>query len=262
MHTGPWGLLSEVDTVVCDIDGVVCLGDSVIPGAAEAIEAIRGTGLRIVFVTNDSRRTPEEQRYRLAGVATVADPVISAVDAVVGELRGRGHRTVAALGTPRLLATLVSAGLRIDVDEATALVVGCADEPDPAAVASALHVLDTGAEWLATNDDDTVPTAGGPIADTGPLLRLLAERTGRAPFVCGKPHRPISSIVHEHLGGATGVVVIGDGAETDMRWAALQGWRGIRIGGSPCDGADLVIPALSALVDTARPSGARRQSRG
>lgn len=258
MGTGPWDLLAEADVVVCDVDGVICLGDALILGAAEAIEAIRSSGLRIVFVTNDSRRSPAKQRSRLAAVATAGDPVITAVDAVVYELRRRGHRTVAALGSPGLLQTLAPAGLRIDVDRATALVVGCAGKLDPAAIASAAALLDAGVEWLATNDDDTVPTALGHIDDTGPLLGLLAERTGRTPVVCGKPHRPISSIVHEQLGGTEGVVVVGDGAETDMRWAALQGWRGIRIGVSACDGADLVIPSLSALVGTVGPPGARR----
>lgn len=253
MSEGPWDMLAQVDAAVCDVDGVVCLGDTAIPGAAEAIDAIRASGLRIVFVTNDSRRSPEQQRSRLAGVATTSEPVITAIDAVVAELRSRGHQVVAALGSPALLASLASAGLSIDVERATALVVGWVGELDQTSIASAVALLDAGVEWLATNDDDTVPAARGPIADTGPLLRLLAERTGRSPFVCGKPHRPISSIVHQQLGGTTNVVVIGDGAETDMRWAALQGWKGIRIGSSRCDGADLVIPSLSELAVVDRP---------
>ncbi len=46
--------LGDVATVLCDLDGVVWLGERPIPGAAEAIGRLRDAGEEVVFVTNNS----------------------------------------------------------------------------------------------------------------------------------------------------------------------------------------------------------------
>ena len=52
-------------TWALDLDGVVWLGDQVIPGAEEAIRQIRKEGERVFFVTNNSGRTVSEVEEKL-----------------------------------------------------------------------------------------------------------------------------------------------------------------------------------------------------
>ncbi|NIQ56035.1 MAG: hydrolase, partial [Gemmatimonadetes bacterium] len=43
--------------VVCDLDGVVYLGDEAVPGAGQALAALTAAGHRLLFCTNNSSRT-------------------------------------------------------------------------------------------------------------------------------------------------------------------------------------------------------------
>ena len=52
-------------TWALDLDGVVWLGNKVIPGAEEAIRRIRTEGEQVFFVTNNSGRTVSEVEEKL-----------------------------------------------------------------------------------------------------------------------------------------------------------------------------------------------------
>ncbi len=52
-------------TWALDLDGVVWLGDKVIPGVGEAITRLREEGEQVFFVTNNSGRTVAEVEEKL-----------------------------------------------------------------------------------------------------------------------------------------------------------------------------------------------------
>src|SRR5579863_4648392 len=69
------------DVALLDLDGVVYLGGSAIPGAAEALGKAAAAGMRLAFVTNNAFRTPAAIAEQLTGLgvqATAADIVTSA----------------------------------------------------------------------------------------------------------------------------------------------------------------------------------------
>ena len=51
-------LSAHYDVGLLDLDGVVYLGGTAIPGAAEALAQARSAGMRLAFVTNNAYRTP------------------------------------------------------------------------------------------------------------------------------------------------------------------------------------------------------------
>ena len=66
------------DQLVLDLDGCVWVGDEPLPGAVEAITALRAAGKRVAFVTNNSRHAGEEYVRKLWGLgvrASLADVV-------------------------------------------------------------------------------------------------------------------------------------------------------------------------------------------
>ena len=86
------GPLSEhYDAALLDLDGVVYLGGSAIPGAADALADAAKRGMKLAYVTNNASRSPHAIAAQLDGMgvpATAADVVTSA-QAAARVLAGR-----------------------------------------------------------------------------------------------------------------------------------------------------------------------------
>src|SRR5439155_15269862 len=48
-------IVDEFDGFLIDLDGVVYVGDGLVPGSDRAVRALRELGKRVVFLTNDPR---------------------------------------------------------------------------------------------------------------------------------------------------------------------------------------------------------------
>src|SRR5690349_20835494 len=80
------------DALLCDLDGVVYRGDEVIEGARAALDAVRRAGASLVFLTNNSSRTPEEvaKKLRRLGVQANGSEVVTSAVATASMLRREG----------------------------------------------------------------------------------------------------------------------------------------------------------------------------
>lgn len=58
-------LLADVDTLLFDCDGVLWRGETAVPGAPEALTALRARGKRLGFITNNSSKTREAYAEKL-----------------------------------------------------------------------------------------------------------------------------------------------------------------------------------------------------
>lgn len=58
-------LLADVDTLLFDCDGVLWRGETAVPGAPEALTALRACGKRLGFITNNSSKTREAYAEKL-----------------------------------------------------------------------------------------------------------------------------------------------------------------------------------------------------
>lgn len=183
-------LLASADAVALDVDGVLCLEDQPIQGAAEAYGVLRRRVLKVVAATNDSRRSRTEQLRRLASVGLLeADGLlVTCADATVAALRRDGHRHLEVVGSAGLLLDLEGAGCTFDGEFATALVTGCvpdlkAKEAEVVTIARRVRNL----PWYATNDDAVIPGCTRPLRDAGAVIDVVAAQIGGQPIVCGKP---------------------------------------------------------------------------
>ena len=56
---------ADIAAVVCDLDGTVYLGDHVIPGVPAAIARLRASGRRVLFLSNNPTKTPDQYVSKL-----------------------------------------------------------------------------------------------------------------------------------------------------------------------------------------------------
>ena len=67
-------------------------------------------------------------------------------------------------------------------------------------LAEAAYAVQSGAVWVATNVDATLPTARGMAPGNGTLVDAVRQATGRQPVVVGKPHTPLYDLSARVLG--------------------------------------------------------------
>ena len=217
------------DLVMLDLDGVVYVGSEAVPGAVEALEAARGEGCRIAFITNNAARTPQAVAEHLVelGIPAEAADVVTSAQAAARLLRERlGEGVpVAALGAEGLLTALADQGLRavaVTDEEAVALVTGYG--PDVVwrdIMRAAVRVRD-GLWWVASNTDGTLPTPYGEAPGHGVLVDLLRRFSRVDPVVAGKPARPLLDETIRRVGGERPLLV-GDRLDTDIEGANAAG---------------------------------------
>ena len=97
----PAALAAGFRGIVLDLDGVVYLGDEVVPAAPAAVEGVRGLGARLAFVTNNSFRPPElvaEKLGRLGVKVAVEEVLDRRVACEAASARGRHQSCAAAAG--------------------------------------------------------------------------------------------------------------------------------------------------------------------
>lgn len=222
-------LAARYDALLFDLDGVIYRGDEVVEGAPETIEAVRSAGPSVVFLTNNSSRTPERVAEKLVrlGVQADASEVMTSAVATADMLARRGGGTAYVIGGEGVARALVAAGIEVvDGDPARVdlVVVGIDDDFTYARLRTASVLVQRGARLVATNADRTFPATGGELwPGAGALVAALETSTGVQAEVVGKPHAPVFEAALRRSGGST-PLVIGDRLDTDIAGANALGW--------------------------------------
>lgn len=251
--------MSNVATVVCDLDGVVYVDGKAVPGAGDAFRALREQGRRILFVTNNSMKTSSavvDTVGRLTGFDIDEDSVVTTGRVTAMALAGRAQR-VLIVGGPPLIETFREAGFTVvdDWRDAEVVVSGLDFDLTYRDLADATLAIRSGAGFYATNSDATYPTAEGQKPGGGAVVAALTTATGVEPTICGKPYPPMADAVRAIAGEGT-VLVVGDRLETDIALGKSQGWltalvlTGVSDGASPQPVGlepDLVLDSLADL---------------
>jgi HAD superfamily hydrolase (TIGR01450 family) len=210
---------------ILDLDGVVWLGDDVIPGVPEAIEKLRAAGHTILFLTNNSSRRVAYlvEKFKGMGIPVDADEIVTSAQAAATMMEPGQVALVCAGDGVR--EALDARGVKmVDEGDADAVVVGFHKEFDYGRLNAAYQALRRGARLIGTNDDTTYPTPDGPIPGGGALLAAVAAAAGMEPEVAGKPYQPMADAVRARIGGAADDgMVVGDRPDTDGLMAQRLG---------------------------------------
>jgi HAD superfamily hydrolase (TIGR01450 family) len=206
-----------------DLDGTVYRGDTLIPGAAETIAALRAAGRRVAFLSNKPLQTRADYAAKLTrlGVPTTAGEVINSSLVLARHLAGLDPGApVFVIGEPPLLAELAAHGFEVRHDHHVRWVVIAFDRTfDYAKLNTALQAVKrAGARLIATNPDRTCPTDDGEIPDCAGMIAAVEAVTERSvEIIVGKPSPIILDVALQALGVvAADCVIVGDRIETDI----------------------------------------------
>jgi HAD superfamily hydrolase (TIGR01450 family) len=216
--------------VLLDLDGCVWVGDGALPGAVDAVSALREAGKSVVFLTNDVRHPPEgfvRKLWRLGFQASV-DEVLSVGAALQFWLAERYSGTAYVVGARALVDHVADAGLRVVnntpfATRADVVVVAGHDDLVFDELKIAAQAVIRGAELIGATRDASFPMPDGPWPGTGAVLAAIEVASGRqASFVCGKPEGVMYAAALDRLGKGR-VLSVGDRLDVDVAGARRAG---------------------------------------
>jgi glycerol-1-phosphatase len=228
-HASAEPLDTAYDVALLDLDGVVYLGGTPIPGAAEALRKADAAGMRLAYVTNNAFRTPAAIAALLTsfGVPATQEDVVTSAQAAARLLADRlpPGAPVLVIGGSGLRMAVRERGLRpvsTAIDKPQAVVQGYVPDVSYSMLAEGGLAVAAGALFVASNADRTLPSRRGRQPGNGALLAVIATATGVQPLVAGKPEPPLhnESVLRT---GARHPLVVGDRLDTDIEAAHRVG---------------------------------------
>ena len=230
-------LVGEVDAFVFDAFGVLNVGETPIPGAAERLDQLREAGLAIRILSNAASYNHDRatDKFRRLGMRVEPHEIITSRDAA---LRGLDNMLWGCIAAPSDdLSDISTATLRLG------------DDPSGYDRAEGILFLSTEA-WSAerqviltesllanprpvviANADIAAPRDHGFSLEPGHYGHMLADRGLKNISFFGKPYPEVFQMVGDTLNGVRRdrIAMCGDTLHTDILGAAAQGWRTVLV---------------------------------
>ena len=163
MAADAW-LGAAYDVALLDLDGVVYIGGTAIPGAPEALHKAKQSGMRLGYVTNNASRTPAAVAALLTAMNVPAreEDVVTSAQAAARLLADKlpANANVLVIGSTALRLAVRERGLN-PVSTATekplAVVQGYGPGIGYGSLAEGGLAVRAGALFVGTNADSTLP---------------------------------------------------------------------------------------------------------
>lgn len=225
------GKFGGIKAALFDLDGTVYIGGKLIPGAKEAINALRRGGIKIVYLTNNSSADAEEYACKLTrlGVLDAADEVCSSLTVGAKYLKEHNCGRVYAVASERVKSYLEKQGIALSEGGGGADTVFLTydKELNYDKLVTANGLLYAGANYVATHADKVCPAEGAPLPDAGSFIALFKESSGRLPdVIIGKPYHYMAEYLSEKLNLALSeMLMVGDRLYTDVAFGVNSGLK-------------------------------------
>ncbi len=224
-------LPTGIQAILCDLDGVLYVGDAVIPGAPAAIERLRDSGLALRFLTNTTTKPRRAVAKKLTalGFTAAMDEILTAPRAAAEYLRRTGRTRCHLVMRDSLMAEF--SDLKVPGDDVDAVVIGDIGSTwDHALLQRIFTMIMGGAELVALHRGRYHQAADGLALDIGAYVAGLEYVTGQTATVCGKPSPAFFQAALDDLGlPAEQVAIVGDDIESDVGGGQACGLHGVLV---------------------------------
>ena len=226
--------ISDVKCFLLDMDGTFYLGDQLIDGSLEFIQAVVDSGRDYCFLTNNSSHNAAHYVKKLArmGLSVTRDKVLTSGQATAMKVTQLypGRRAF-VLGNEFLLEELSECGVQIDQRHPDYVIIGYDTSLDYAKMTAVCDFVRAGLPYVATHPDFNCPTETGFAPDIGAIIAFIEASTGRRPdLIIGKPYVDIVEAALERTGlRADQLAMVGDRLYTDIETGLRHGMTAILV---------------------------------
>ncbi len=212
--------LRERKGFICDMDGVIYLGNQLLPGVTEFVRWLNENGKQFLFLTNSSERSPKELRQKLQrmGLDIGEEHFYTSALATAAFLKKQAPGCTAyVIGAPGLLNALYDVGVTMNDVDPDYVIVGETASYNYEVITKAVRLVLGGARLIATNSDLTGPTEFGIAPACRSLVSPIELATGKKAYFMGKPNPLMMRTGLQLLGvHSEEAVMVGDRMDTDI----------------------------------------------
>ncbi len=221
--------------ILLDVDGVLHVSGEAIPGAPEAVGALRAAGHRLRFVTNNTTRARAELAAELRSLGIeLEENELATTPLAAGRLLA-GSRVLAL--TMRAVRPDLARHVDLVDGRADVVLLGGADESDETQqvfaypnLNRAFAALRDGARLVCLHKNRWWQTSRGPLLDAGAFVAGLEYAAGVEADVIGKPTAAYFEAALAELDAAPAeTVMVGDDIDSDIGAAKRLGLRGVLV---------------------------------
>lgn len=216
--------MRKIGGLLIDLDGTVYQSGELVPGAAEAVQDLRGR-CPYLFTTNTSRRCRRDVAADLQamGLPVSESEIFTAPVAAAGWLSSVGLRKVQLLVPESTRADFE--GFTITDRDPEAVLVGDMGESFTFTLLNGtFQNLLSGARLVAIHRNRFWLPAGEPVLDAGPFVAALEYATGQRATLVGKPAPAFFDAAAARLGVPRELLaVVGDDLESDVKGGRAAG---------------------------------------
>ncbi len=205
---------------ICDMDGVLYHGNTLLPGAREFVEWLYREKKEFLFLTNSSERSPKELQQKLnrLGLDVHEEHFYTSALATAKFIDSQSPGCSAyVIGAPGLLNALYEVGITMNDVDPDYVIVGETTGYNYDTILTATGLVNKGARLIATNPDMTGPTERGIVPACRALVAPIELATGVTAYYVGKPNalmmRTGLKLLNVHSAEAA---MIGDRMDTDI----------------------------------------------
>ncbi len=222
--------MKKIKAFLLDLDGTVYIEGELIGDMKNTLAAIRASGRKIVYLTNNSSKTGETyvERLKNIGIWDGRDRVYTSGDATIAYLKNNfADRRVYLMGTEKLRAEFAREGIILDDKTPEVTVLAYDTEINYEKLSKVALFLKRGTPYIATHPDVNCPAKEADVPDIGSYIKLFEASAGRLPdVVVGKPYRYMGEGIKAITGySEEELVMVGDRLYTDIKFGLNNGFR-------------------------------------
>ena len=230
-------IADQVDAFVFDAFGVLNVGETPIPGAADRLDQLRARGHQIRILSNAASYNHDgaTRKFQKLGMQVTGDEIVTSRDAALAGLYPGLWGCIAAPTDD--LSDIPVDTLRLGDDPAN---YACVDgilflSTEVWTAAQQMHLRDSllanPRPLMIANADLAAPRDHGFSLEPGHYGHLLADEGLQDIRFYGKPFPEVYEMIEASLPGISGnrIALCGDTLHTDILGAAARGWRTVLV---------------------------------
>lgn len=228
-------IIKNTECILLDMDGTVYLGNRWIDGAPEFIAAIRASGRKLCFLTNNSSKSAAAYVEKLRAMGLIIDPTTELVTSGQATadylLQNYAGKRVFLLGNDVLKQEFTERCIMLDDRKPDIVVTAFDTSLDYKKMCAVCDFLRGGLPYIATHPDYNCPTETGFAPDIGAIHAFINASIGRMPdLIVGKPNSTIIDYaLRKSNAERSCMTIIGDRLYTDIASGSANGIASILV---------------------------------